>query len=120
MIGAEQAQWRGLAEVEGTLIRGATYAVAVRPARAIRWSPGYRNVTLVPVRGVADALQAMEPIGSNLKCVGADPASISEIRTQLERSPGLSAYACALGTMQTPALDAPADGRPIWHGLLRP
>lgn len=119
-IGAKQAQWRGLAEVEGTLICGATYAVAVRPARAIRWSPGYRNVTLVPVRGVADALQAMEPIGSNLKCVGADPASISEIRTQLERSPGLSAYACALGTMQTPALDAPADGRPIWHGLLRP
>ena len=30
----------------------------------------------------------------------------------------LSAYACAIGTMQTPAFDAPADGRPPWDGLL--
>jgi hypothetical protein len=31
----------------------------------------------------------------------------------------LSAYACTTGTMQTPPLDAPADGRPIWHGLFQ-
>ncbi|NNE19371.1 MAG: hypothetical protein HKN10_12925, partial [Myxococcales bacterium] len=49
-IGAEQAQWRGVAEVEGTLIRGTSYGLAVRSRRAIRWSPGYRNATIVPVR----------------------------------------------------------------------
>jgi hypothetical protein len=61
----------------------------------------------------------MQPIGSNLKCVGADPASISEVQARLAHSSTLSAYACALGAMQTPPLDAPADGRPIWHGLFR-
>jgi len=119
-VGAEQAQWRGIAEVEGTLIRGASYGLAIRPAEPIRWSPGYRNVTIVPVGGIDEALRAMGAIGSSLKCVGTDPASLSEVRARLRESQALSAYACTLGTMQTPDLDSPADGRPIWHGLLRP
>jgi hypothetical protein len=119
LVGAAQAQWRGIAEVEGALLRGDTFAVSIHAAEPIRWSPGFRNVTLVPVRGLDDALRAMQPIGASLKCVGADPASISEVQTRLARSPTLSAYACTLGAMQTPPLDAPADGRPIWHGLFR-
>ena len=118
-VGVEQAQWRGVAEVEGTLIFGASYGLAIRSAQAIRWSPGYRNVTIVPVRTIEEAVRAMEPIGAGLKCVGVDPASISEVRARLRESRALSAYACTLGSMQTPALDAPADGLPIWHGLLR-
>lgn len=119
-VGAAQAQWRGVAEVEGTLVRGDTYAVAIRQASPIRWSPAYRNVALAPVAGLDEALQAMKPMGSNLKCVGADSASISEVHARLTQSAALSAYACAIGAMQTPSLDAPADGRPIWHGLFRP
>jgi hypothetical protein len=119
-VGAEQAQWRGVAEVEGTLIRGTSYGLAIRSAQAIRWSPGYRNVTIVPVRTVDEAFGAIEAIGANLKCVGADPASISEVGARLRESRALSAYACTIGSMQTPALDAAADGFPIWHGLLRP
>ena len=118
-VGAAQAQWRGIAEVEGILLRGDTYALAIRQAQPIRWSPAYRNVTLVPVRGLDEALQAMKPIGARLKCVGADSASISNVEARLTQSPQLSAYACAIGAMQTPTLDAPADGRPIWHGLFR-
>lgn len=118
-VGAAQAQWRGIAEVEGTLIRGDTYAVSVRQTRPIRWSPAYRNVTLAPVRGLGDAVRAMKPIGSSLKCVGTDSASIVELQARLIDSRSLSAYACPIGKMQTPALDASADGRPIWYGLLR-
>jgi len=118
-VGAEQAQWRGIAEVEGTLIHGDTYALAIRPPQPQRWSPGYRNVTLAPGRGLDEALRAMKPIGSSLKCIGADPGSLSEIQARLARSQALEAYASALGTMQTPPLDAPADGQPIWHGLFR-
>lgn len=118
-VGAAQAQWRGIAEVEGTLLRGDTYAVAVREPQSIRWSPAYRNVTVAPVRGLDEALQAMEAIGSNLKCVGTDTASVSEMGARLAQSPTLSAYACATGEMQTPKLNAPADGLPIWHGLFR-
>ena len=119
-VGAEQAQWRGVAEVEGTLIRGKSHGLAIRTAEAVRWSPGYRNVSIVPVRSIDEALGAIEPIGATLKCIGADPASIAEVRARLGQSRALSAYACTLGSMQTPALDAPADGFPIWHGLLRP
>ena len=118
-VGAAQAQWRGVAEVEGSLVRGDTYAVSVRESQPIRWSPGFRNVTVTPVRALDEALQAMRPIGSNLKCVGADSASIPELEARLASSPTLSAYACTIGTMQTPSLDAPADGHPIWHGLFK-
>ena len=118
-VGAAQAQWRGVAEVEGSLVRGDTYAVSVRESQPLRWSPGFRNVTVTPARALDEALQAMRPIGSNLKCVGADSASIPELEARLARSPTLSAYACTIGTMQTPSLDAPADGYPIWHGLFR-
>lgn len=116
-VGAAQAQWRGVAEVEGTLLVGDMYAVAVGRARSARWSPGYRNVTLVAVHGIDDAMRAMTPLGSNLKCVGADPASIPELQMRLSKNPALTGYACAMGEMQTPRLDAPADGHPIWHGL---
>jgi hypothetical protein len=118
-IGAEQAQWRGVAEVEGALIRGTSYGLAIRSAEPIRWSPGYRNVTIVPVRTIDEAFRAIEPIGASLKCIGTDPASISNVSARLTESRMLRAYACALGSMQTPAVDAPADGFPIWHGLLR-
>jgi len=117
--GAAQAQWRGIAEVEGSLLVGDTYAVSIPETDSIRWSPGFRNVTLAPVRGIEHAVQAMEPIGSKLKCIGVDSASIDGAQAQLSKSPTLHAYACALGQMQTPPLDAPADGHPIWHGLFR-
>jgi hypothetical protein len=118
-VGAAQTQWRGIAEVEGSLVRGDTYAVSVREAQPIRWSPGFRNVTVAPVRGLDEASQAMQRIGSNLKCVGADPTSIPKVEARLAGTPTLSATTCAIGTMQTPSLDAPADGHPIWHGLFR-
>jgi hypothetical protein len=118
-VGAAQAQWRGLAEVEGALLVGDSCAVSIRAPQPVRWSPAYRNVTVAPVRGLDDALRAMRSIGSHLKCVGTDTGSLPEVRAALAESPTLSAYACTLGEMQTPPLDAPADGLPIWHGLFR-
>jgi hypothetical protein len=118
-IGAAQAQWRGIAEVEGTLFRGDAYSVSVREPQPVRWSPGFRNITVAGVRDLDEALQAMQPIGSNLKCVGTDSASMPELQARLTESTTLSAYACKTGTMQTPPLDAPADAHPIWHALFR-
>jgi hypothetical protein len=118
-VGAAQAQWRGTAEVEGTLLRGDSYAVAIRDPDPIRWSPGYRNVTVVPVRDLEEALRAMEAIGSHLKCIGVDAGSLPEVQARLAQSSTLDAYACGMGEMQTPSLNAPADGLPIWQGLFR-
>jgi len=118
-VGAAQAQWRGVAEVEGALIVGDTYGIAIGTPATLRWSPGYRNVTIVPVHDRSEALRALTPLGATLKCIGSDPASSSALRAELARSERLTAYICPLGSMQTPGLDAPADGKPIWDGLLR-
>ena len=119
-VGAAQAQWRGTAEVEGTLVQGETYGICVHTAGPIRWSPGYRNVTVIPVEDLAHAFLAMEPFAASLKCIGTDSASRRHVESQLAKSRTLQAYACNLGHMQTPPLDAPADGKPVWYGLLRP
>ena len=118
-VGAEQAQWRGVAEVEGELVTGNEHAIAVRAVPPIRWSPGYRNITLAPVSGLDEAFDTMKSFARHLKCVGADEPSLAEVATRLEQGASFSAYACALGQMQTPSLDAPADGKEIWRGLLR-
>lgn len=118
-VGAAQAQWRGVAEVEGTLIRGDTFAICVRDQEPIRWSPGYRNVSIVPTAGLGAAFDAMRPFAANLKCLGTDGASSAAVEKELSRRDVFHAYACKLGQMQAPPLDAPADGMPIWYGLLR-
>jgi hypothetical protein len=118
-VGAAQAQWRGVAEVEGTLLVGDDHAIAVADAGQIRWSPGYRNITLVPVSGLDEALVAMDPLGASLKCIGVDPESMQSMRARLNESDALAAYACPIGEMQTPPLDAPADGHSVWEGLRR-
>ena len=117
-IGAAQAQWRGVAEVEGSVVAGDDYAIAVRPPEPIRWSPGYRNVTMAEVQDPAEAVALLTPLGASLKCVGVNEGSSAALRRALEAAPGLSAYTCPLGTMQTPSLNSPADGKPVWDGLL--
>ena len=117
-VGAAQAQWRGVAEVEGTLIRGDTFAICVHDQGPIRWSPGYRNVSVVPTNGIGAAFDAMRPFAASLKCLGTDGASRAGVEDELARREAFQAYACNLGQMQAPPLDAPADGRPIWYGLL--
>ena len=118
-VGAAQTQWRGVAEVEASLVGGHEHALSVRNDQVIHWSPGYRNVTLVAVDDLEGALGSMASFARHLKCIGADPSSLHALETQLASHASLRAYAAALGSMQTPALDAPADGRPVWENLLR-
>ena len=84
----------------------------------MQWSPGFRNVSVVPVESVRAAVESWAHLGDTLKCVGVDDESLGLAATALAGSESLSAYACAIGTMQTPDFDAPADGRPPWDGLL--
>lgn len=119
-IASAQVQWRGLAMVDGVLRRGTTHSVAVRPPGLPRWSPGYRNVAVVPVETLEGAIASMDTFSQHLKCVGVDDASIPRIEAALRARRTWQAYATPFGTMQTPALDAPQDGEPIWKGLLKP
>lgn len=117
-VAAAQVQWRGLAAVDGTLLRGTTHSVAVQPLGPPRWSPGYRNVAVVPVGGLEDAVESMATFSSHLKCVGCDETNLTELASALRAYSTFHAYVTPVGTMQTPALDAPQDGHPIWQGLL--
>jgi len=116
-VGAAQSQWRGMAEVEGRLLTGKDHAVAIRPDGGFRWSPGYRNVTVVPVDRLETAFASMAEFRNHLRCVGVDARCLAAVGEGLASRPTWPAYATDLGTMQTPALDAPADGRPVWSGL---
>ena len=118
-VGAAQTQWRGVAEADGNLVGGHEHAIAIENRSGVRWSPGYRNATLVQVDDLSGAFARMTGFARHLKCVGADPWSLRDVGETLRAGSGWSAYATELGTMQTPALDAPADGRPVWAGLLR-
>lgn len=118
-VGAAQTQWRGLAEVEGTLVRGREHALAINRSGATRWSPGYRNATIVPVRALDDAIDSMMAFAAHLKCVGTDDSTLRELTARFGEGASWKAYATEIGTMQTPALEAPADGRPVWEGLFR-
>ncbi len=118
-IGAAQAQWRGVAEAMGTLIVGTEHAVAVATEQAPRWSPGYRNVTIVPVRDADEAIERMRPFSRQLKCIGVTADALEELSRSLERHPSNAAFICEVGSMQTPPFDAATDGRPAWEGLLR-
>lgn len=117
-VGAAQAQWRGLAEVDGSLLEGASHALSVEP-RQPRLSPGFRNASLVRVDGIDAAIRAMRPFGQHLKCVGTEASSEERLARALEAATELDAYVTAIGTMQTPAFDSQADGRPVWEGYLR-
>ena len=118
-VGAAQAQWRGTGEIEGSLFEGPDHAVVVSRDRPPRWSPGYRNVTVVPVASPAQAVEAMVPFEGHMKCIGVDAGSKAGLLAALRGNPKNTAYACAIGSMQTPPFDAPADGFLPWHGLLR-
>lgn len=118
-IGAAQAQWRGVAEAMGTLLVGTEHAVAVAREQAPRWSPGYRNVTIVPVRDADEAIERMRPFSRQIKCIGATADGLEELRRSLEHDRSNQAFVCEIGSMQTPPFDALADGRPAWEGLLR-
>ena len=82
--GAAQAQWRGLAEVEGRLIQGDSYAISVRPAESIRWSPAYRNVNVSPVASPSEAATGTKSRGA--------PISATETAAEVpvEHPPGAS------------------------------
>ena len=119
-VATAQTQWRGLAEIDGMLLRGAAHALAIQRDGPFRWSPGYRNATVVPVVGLAEAFESMSRFAEHLKCVGADLAALEAVEIELESKRDWAAYATALGTMQTPSIDVLADGRPVWEGLLKP
>ena len=105
-------QWRAVAAVRGELYEHTTHSVSFEGDSAPRPSPGGR---LISVHACKDP-SPLAAFAEHLKCVGiaADARTSSTLAAAISGS-----YTCAIGSMQTPPFDAPADGRPALAGLRR-
>jgi hypothetical protein len=116
-------QWRGVAAVQGELFEGRGHAVAYSEARSVP-GPGWRNLLVRPCQGpreLAAELAGDRALwGAHLKALGhaCDQRELAELAGLIALCPGLCPRVCPLGRMQSPPLDAFADGQAPLHGLL--
>lgn len=120
-VAAAQMQWRGVAAARGWLREGSGNAVSVLEDGGTPPppSPGYRNVTVLPCPDLETFAATVGRLGVHLKAVGM--AGGDDLPKRL--APLLPPPACPrispVGTMQTPPLDAAADGMLPGVDLLR-
>ena len=116
---AAQLQWRGVAAARGRLFEGDAFAVSYEAGAELRPSPGFRNVGVYDCEGLASLAERLQAFGAHLKALGV--AGDLEERRVVARAlrPPLAPRICAVGAMQTPALDALADGQDPFIGLVR-
>ena len=108
---AASLQWRGVAAATGELLVREHAAVSFEPDAPIRPSPGLRHVAVLACDDLSAMRARLRPLGAHLKALGLAGARVT---TELA---GLAPYACALGQMQTPPLDAALDGLHPLAGL---
>lgn len=113
---AEQMQWRGVAAARGTLLEGRAHGVSCEDRQALRPSPGYRNIGVYACHDAAHFAEKLSDCGEQLKAVAvAGGPEEREAMTEALREEELSPRVCRVGSIQTPPLDAPADGHhPLW------
>jgi hypothetical protein len=117
--GAAQIQWRGVAAIRGQLFEGDGWAVSCEGDGPLRVSPGYRNVAVLEVADEHALFSRLAPLGVHLKALGV--AAPEEWRRAFaHRLPRpLCPRVSDVGAMQTPPLDALADGLDPFTGLVR-
>lgn len=113
--GASQMQWRGVAAVRGGLFEGDGYAVSFEGPAEARLSPGFRNVQVVETADVQSFMRSVRPFGRHLKALGVAGVDAGNVAATLPD--GIAPRVTASGSMQTPPLDAFADGGSRWDGL---
>lgn len=101
---AASVQWRGVAAATGELWLREHAAVSFERDAPIRPSPGLRQLAVLGCDDLAAMRARLAPLGPHLKALG---LAGERARTALH---ALAPYACPLGQMQTPPLDARLDG----------
>jgi acyl-CoA reductase-like NAD-dependent aldehyde dehydrogenase len=113
--GATQMQWRGVAAVRGGLFEGDGFAVSFEGPAGARLSPGFRNVQVLQTEDVQSFMRSVRPFGRHLKALGVAGVEPAQVAAALPE--GIAPRVTASGSMQTPPLDAFADGGSRWDGL---
>jgi hypothetical protein len=119
---ARLAQWRGVAQATGRLIRTNTSSIALRDPSAghpLRPTPGYRHVDMRACESLTHAVTQLSALGPHLKCLGVREQMQDAARRELARLDATLPRICDLGRMQRPVFDAWAEGHPPWRGLVR-
>ncbi len=108
----ERARWRSLGGQRIGLHEGVEMAwtVVFDPAARFTISPGYRTVTLTPVRSSADLQSRLEPVAGRLEAfaLAVPPVARASWLEVLARA-GVT-YVCDPGNMQTPPMLWPHGG----------
>ncbi len=113
-----QLTWRAQAALRGSLLEGDGFSVANEFEGSLRVSPGYRNLLLLELDDEQELAAKLAPLSTHLKCLGV--AGLDDLNALLQRLPArVAPRVCDIGQMQTPPLDALADGLPPWDGLVR-
>jgi hypothetical protein len=113
-VAAAARRWRDVALATGELHEGSEHAVAFDPSGLLPLGPGHRHVV---VRGFAretDVRAHLASYAAHLKSVGLCGSLAWSDVVPAGAAPRVS----ALGTMQTPTIDAPLDGLPPSEGFL--
>jgi hypothetical protein len=115
-VAAAIARERDAAALRGCAVaasRGTEWTVVREQAAALRASPLHRFVRVHPCGGAVEALDALRPHAAQLAAVALDGfgAAAEGIATSL-RALGASRV-CAPGTLQSPPLSWPRDGRGV-------
>ncbi len=111
------SQWRLAAQAQGALFATQTSGIAYFAKRPFRLTPGRREVGVYRCDSLASfGVQAVR-LGEHVKLIASSQPK--QVQRFVDRHwPQVSKpRVCAIGQMQTPAIDAWWDGRSPWFGL---
>jgi hypothetical protein len=115
-----EARMRAAVAKDGAYFDGKDFAVALESDARARPAPLVRFTHLLPVASMADLERALAPFSSHLSSAalaGFDEPDSERIGSQLKRL-GVSRI-CAPGRLQTPPIDWPHDGMPVFSPMAR-
>lgn len=116
-VAAAARRWRDVVLTTGELHEGSTHAVAFDPTGMLPLGPGHRHVLVRALSHEAALTRHLETYGAHLKALGLGPGLLAGPAHGLV-PPGATPRVSAIGTMQTPPVDAPLDGFPPSEGFV--
>lgn len=109
-------RWREVSRALGTLWEADSHAISIESE--LRGSPAARHLALVPMADRNQIVTTLRRLGPHLKQVGVVPDEPDAHALVEALLPKTAPELVGLGQMQTPPVDAYADGRPPLEGLL--
>ena len=115
-----EARMRAAVEANALFFEGKDFAVSLEAENRPRPAPLYRFLHILPVESLESLERVLRPLSahlSNAAIAGFEDADVTRVNQTLARL-GVSRV-CAPGRLQTPPIDWPHDGRPLFIPMAR-